>query len=124
MNGKGDVLRDFADACNKHGMGICYYLHPSCDHYSTKVLNVTGSQFSERQLGKIKEVIENYGPVNRFWFDGKGKGASDHYPADLNLEQHFQKVLNLIRTTSPNTLIQGYREWGGVSYAEQTLRAL
>ena len=56
--GNGDVLRDFADACNKHGMGICYYLHPDCDHYQAQVLNVSAAEFSENQLGKIGEVLQ------------------------------------------------------------------
>ena len=56
------MLRQFADACNKHGMGICYYLHPMCDHYSTLVANVTAEQFSQRQLGKIREALTQYGP--------------------------------------------------------------
>ena len=68
MDGKGDVLRQFADACNKHGVGICYYLHPSCDHYSAMVANVSAQEFSERQLGKITEAINHYGPISRFWF--------------------------------------------------------
>jgi alpha-L-fucosidase len=112
--GKGDVLREFADACNKHGMGICYYLHPMCDHYSTMIENVSASEFSERQVGKISEALTKYGPVNRFWFDGKGKPpGTGRYPAGLNQPDHFQKVINLIRSVSPNTLVSGYREYGG-----------
>ena len=97
-------------------MGICYYLHPVCDHYSTKVANVSAEQFSARQLGKIKEAITEYGPVSRFWFDGKGKnnsGAGDRYPVGFDMPTHFEKVLDLIRTESPETLITGYREYGG-----------
>ena len=47
LGGKGDVLRQFADACNNHDMGICYYLLPMCDHYSTMVASVTAKQFSQ-----------------------------------------------------------------------------
>ena len=42
----------------------------------------------------------------------------------MNLTAHFQKVLDLIRTTSPSTLVTGYREWGGdlaVSYGSLNL---
>jgi alpha-L-fucosidase len=111
--GKGDVLREFADACNKHGMGICYYLHPSCDHYSTMIANVTAAEFSKRQVGKIREALTKYGPVNRFWFDGKGRNSKGRYPAALNLSAHFEKVISLIRAVSPSTLVSGYREFGG-----------
>ena len=31
--GKGDVLRQFADAANRWGIGICYYLNVQDDGY-------------------------------------------------------------------------------------------
>ena len=112
--GKGDVLREFAAACNKHQVGICYYLHPSCDHYSSMVANVSAAEFSARQKGKIEEVLREYGPVNRLWFDGKGKQSDGtRYPLGLNLTAHFQGVLEIVRSVSPSTLVTGYREWGG-----------
>lgn len=63
-------------------------------------------------------MLEHYGPVSRFWFDGKGsdgKNGQPHirYPAGLNLTAHFETILDLIRSKSPSTIITGYREWGG-----------
>ena len=51
----------------------------------------------------------------QFWFDGKGnaKNAAGRFPAGLNESEHFEKVLRLIRSVSPPTLVTGYREWGG-----------
>jgi len=46
-------------------------------------------------------------------FDGKGKAPSNRYPSGLDTEAHFEKVLTTIRTLSPETLVTGYREWGG-----------
>ena len=68
--GKGDVLREFADAANRWGVKICYYLNVQDDGYMTKVAKRTPADFVERQVGMVREVLTRYGPVNRFWFDG------------------------------------------------------
>lgn len=62
----------------------------------------------------LMDLLTFQRPVNRFWFDGKGKGGdSTRHPIDLNVSAHFQKVLDLIRTQSPSTIVTGYRQWGG-----------
>ena len=66
--GHGDVLREFADAANRWNVSICYYLNVACDHYETLVQKLTPKEFIESQMGMMREVLENYGPVNRFWF--------------------------------------------------------
>ena len=68
--GKGDVLREFADAANKWGIGISYYLNVQDDGYMMRVANYSDAEFIRRQVGMVTEVLTNYGPVNRFWFDG------------------------------------------------------
>ena len=40
-------------------MGICYYLHPVCDHYSTKGANVTAAEFSQRRARQDQEVTHH-----------------------------------------------------------------
>jgi alpha-L-fucosidase len=67
-DGKGDVLREFADAANKWGIGISYYLNVQNDGYMKLVANYTPEEFIRRQVGMVKEVLTEYGPVNRFWY--------------------------------------------------------
>jgi alpha-L-fucosidase len=73
-NGTGDVLREFADAANRHGIKICYYFQAADDgwgmqhrHDIAKLPNYTATSFVEASLGKIREILTDYGPVNRFW---------------------------------------------------------
>lgn len=68
--GKGDVLREFADAANKWGIKISYYLNVQDDGYMNSVANYSDAEFIRRQVGMVTEVLTEYGPVNRFWFDG------------------------------------------------------
>ena len=100
--GRGDVLREFADAANRWGVGICYYLNVAADGYEKLVANSTADAFLASQLGMVREVLRAYGPVNRFWFDGSGSGVVD--PAVL-----WPAVYELIRGESPATLISPYR---------------
>ena len=44
----------------------------------------------------IREVLQQYGPVNRFWFDG----TSSH-PAGTNMTDLWGRVYDAIRTDSP-----------------------
>ena len=99
-DGKGDVLREFTDAANRWGIGICYYLNVAKDGYNTLVKKMTPEEFIEAQVGMVHEVLTEYGPVNRFWFDGT-KG----YPKGTNETELWQRVYDEIRTTSPSTMI-------------------
>ena len=65
--GKGDVLRQFADAANKWGIRIGYYLNVQDDGYMKSVANYSDDEFVRRQVGMVREVLTEYGPVNRFW---------------------------------------------------------
>ena len=100
--GRGDVLREFADAANRWGIGICYYLNVAADGYEKLIANYSADTFLASQLGMVREVLREYGPVNRFWFDGTGSGVVD--PDVL-----WPAVYELIRGESPATLISPYR---------------
>lgn len=102
--GKGDILREFADAANRWGVKICYYLNVADDGFETLVAKATPEQFLATQIGMLTEVLTQYGPVNRFWFDG-----TQGFPKGTNITHLWQRVYETIRTVSPATLISPYR---------------
>lgn len=73
-NGKGDVVKELRDACDKYGMKFGVYLSPwdrnaSCYGDSPKY-----NQFFIQQL---TELLTNYGEVHEVWFDGaNGEGPN------------------------------------------------
>ena len=73
-NGKGDVVKELRDACDKYGMKCGVYLSPwdrnaSCYGDSPKY-----NQFFIQQL---TELLTNYGEVHEVWFDGaNGEGPN------------------------------------------------
>ena len=40
------------------------------DGYLVSVANVTADEMITREVGMVHEVLTQYGPVHRFWFDG------------------------------------------------------
>jgi len=99
------VLREFSDAANRWNIKIGYYLNVQDDGYMNLVAKSSCADFTRRQVGMVREVLTQYGPVNRFWFDGTSSNpCSRHEQAAL-----WDQVYRTIRTVSPPTLITAYR---------------
>jgi len=94
-NGKGDIVKEVADACRKHGLKFGFYLSPWDRHepaYGTDQYN----QFYKNQL---RELLTNYGKVHEVWFDGaKGPNAKD-------MEYDFQGYWAMVRKHQPEAVI-------------------
>ena len=95
-NGKGDVVREFVNACHKYGLKVGLYLSPWDQHapsYGTPAYNT----YYENQL---RELLTNYGPITEVWFDG---GIAPNYPKKQNYDWHA--YYKLVRKLQPNALI-------------------
>jgi hypothetical protein len=66
------------------------------------VANYSDAEFIRRQIGMVTEVLTEYGPVNRFWFDGTRDFKG-------NVTDLWDQVYSTIRTVSPSTMISSYR---------------
>ncbi len=85
--GKGDILRDLADACHRAGMRLGWYYSPrDWTHPDYGVGdNAKYSAFMAKQLD---EILGNYGKIDLIWWDSFGVGDSYKYwHADKTLEQ-------------------------------------
>ena len=70
----------------------------------------------------LTELMDNYGPVNRFWFDGgpaNVKPDPQSRPAGVTSPLVYSRAAELIRSHSPSTLISPYR--GDVCSTTETL---
>jgi len=68
-NGKGDVVREFVDACRKHGLKPGLYHSSSFDAHHRNVLKLGDGEFQKMQVEQITELLTNYGPIEYLWFD-------------------------------------------------------
>lgn len=94
-NGKGDVVKEIAEACKTQGIKFGFYLspwdrnHPS---YGTAAYNT----YYKNQL---KELLTNYGEVAEVWFDGaKGENAKD-------MNYDFEGYWSLVRQLQPKAVM-------------------
>ncbi len=95
-NGKGDVVREFVNACHKYGVKVGLYLSPwdqAEPTYGTPAYN----KYFENQL---TELLTNYGRISEVWFDG---GIARDYPKKQVYD--WQAYYRIIRKLQPNAVI-------------------
>ncbi len=119
-DGKGDIAREFVDACRKHGIkpgfyfSVNYNAHhvfdkdddvkwgPEWDRLFDKNFAEMGpegqKELEERELAQFRELMTNYGEIFYIWNDHWGNYMAPNI-------QH--KVLDLMRELQPNCLMLG-----------------
>ena len=96
--GKGDVVREVADACRKHGLKFGVYVSPWDRHEKTYG---TGNAYNTYFKNQLKELLTGYGELFCVWFDGAcGEGANGK-----KQEYDWQGYYSLIRKYQPNAVI-------------------
>lgn len=120
-NGKGDVVREFADACKASGIKFGTYLSPwdrNCAEYGRPgYLRVYYKQ--------IEELLTQYGDIFEIWFDGAmgGDGYYGGAKENRNIGEadkyyDYAEVVRRIRRLQPDCIIwgasgRGDAVWGG-----------
>ena len=72
-NGKGDIVKEAAEACKKHGLKFGFYLSPwdrNSKYYGT-------DEYNTYYKNQLTELLTNYGEIFHVWFDGAcGEGPN------------------------------------------------
>jgi alpha-L-fucosidase len=94
MNGQGDVVRMFADACHAAGMKMGIY----CSPYDLNAPTFTADPASYSMLyeQQLTELMSNYGDVFEMWFDG------NHAASIPNWDQ----IIQVPRTLQPHAILK------------------
>lgn len=94
-NGKGDVVKEVADACKEYGIKFGFYLSPWDRHEPTYGTNA----YNDHYKNQLKELLSNYGEVAEVWFDG-AKGANAKA-----MEYDFKGYWDLVRKLQPKAVM-------------------
>lgn len=95
--GRGDVVKEVAEACKKENMGFGIYLSPwdrNASVYGTDAYN----DFFVKQL---TELLTQYGQIDEVWFDG----ANGEGPNGKKQVYDFGRWYRLIRELQPQAVI-------------------
>ncbi len=97
-NGKGDVVKEVAEACKEYNIGFGVYLSP-WDRNSP--LYGSGAAYNEYFVNQLTELLTQYGRIDEVWFDG----ANGEGPNGKKQEYDFDRWYKLIRKLQPSAVI-------------------
>ena len=106
-NGKGDVVRELADACREEGLKFAVYLSP-WDRNHPEYGRPAYVTYFRNQL---RELLTNYGDIFEVWFDGANGGdgwyggANETRKIDRTTYYEWPETYRMIRELQPKCLI-------------------
>lgn len=96
-DGKGDLVREFSEACKKHGLKFGVYLSPwdrNAECYGDS------PAYNKLFIDQLTELLTNYGEVYEVWFDG----ACAEGPNGKRQVYDWQAYLETIHKLQPNAV--------------------
>jgi alpha-L-fucosidase len=106
-DGKGDVVRELADACKEYGLKLGIYLSP----WDRNNADYGKSEYITYFRNQLTELLTNYGPIFEVWFDG-ANGGSGYYGGaretrkiDRRTYYDWKNTYKMIRKLQPDIVI-------------------
>jgi alpha-L-fucosidase len=106
-NGKGDVVREMADACKEYGLKLGIYVSP----WDRNHPDYGKPEYIIYFRNQIKELLTGYGPIFEIWFDGANGGTGYYGGADENRKidrttyYDWKNTYKMIRELQPDIVI-------------------
>ncbi len=106
-NGKGDIVKEFTEACAKYGIKAGLYLSPwDRNHagYSTPA-------YLTYYKNQLRELLSNYGKISEVWFDGANGGdgyyggAKEIRKIDKKSYYPWKEIQEIVYRLQPEALI-------------------
>jgi alpha-L-fucosidase len=99
-DGKGDVVREVAEACRESGLAFGVYLSPWDRHEPSYG---DSPRYNEHFRNQLRELLTQYGEVAEVWFDG----ACGEGPNGKRQEYDWPSYYRVIRELQPGAVIFG-----------------
>ncbi len=91
-DGKGDVVKEFCEACRKHDIKVGLYYSPA--QFGSNKMNA--DEYDDYFINQISELLTGYGKIDYLWFDGCGSEGHEYNTKRITAE---------IRALQPEILI-------------------
>ncbi|MGA0555672.1 alpha-L-fucosidase [Larkinella sp. VNQ87] len=106
-NGKGDVVREMANACKEYGLKFGVYLSP----WDRNHPDYGKPEYITYFRNQLRELLTNYGNIFEVWFDGANGGsgyyggANETRKIDAKTYYDWPNTYKLVRQLQPNIVI-------------------
>ena len=106
-NGKGDIVREMADACKEYGLKLGLYLSP----WDRNHKDYGKPEYISYFRNQLRELLTNYGEIFEVWFDGANGGsgyyggANETRKIDRTTYYDWKNTYALVRSLQPNIVI-------------------
>jgi alpha-L-fucosidase len=106
-DGKGDLVREMADACKEYGLKLGIYLSP----WDRNHPDYGKPEYITYFRNQLTELLTNYGPIFEVWFDGANGGtgyyggANENRKIDRTVYYDWSNTYKLIRKLQPDIVI-------------------
>lgn len=108
-NGKGDLVREFTDACREYGLKVGLYLSPwDCNHP-----DYGKPEYITYFKNQLRELLTNYGELFEFWFDGANGGRGYYSTDSLHMRAitkdyyPWKEITEMVYELQPNCVVHG-----------------
>jgi alpha-L-fucosidase len=92
--GRGDVVREFVDACRAESLKVGLYLSPWDRHEPSYG---DSARYNDLYCEQLTELLTHYGPIHEVWFDG----ANGEGPNGRRQVYDWPRVWGLVRQLQP-----------------------
>jgi alpha-L-fucosidase len=102
-NGKGDIVKEFTNACRKYGIKPGLYLSP----WDRNAATYGTPAYIDYYKKQLKELLTRYGPIYEIWFDGANGGdgyyggARETRKIDSKTYYPWKELFNIVYTLQP-----------------------
>ena len=106
-NGKGDMVKEFAEACRKQGLKFGVYLSP----WDRNHKDYAKPEYIAYYRNQLRELLTNYGEIFTVWFDGANGGdgfyggARETRKIDNRTYYDWPNTWQIVRDLMPNAVM-------------------
>jgi alpha-L-fucosidase len=106
-NGKGDIVKEFTEACKKYGIKSGLYLSP----WDRNHAQYGKPEYITYYKNQLNELLSNYGEISEVWLDG-ANGGDGYYGGsrekriiDAKTYYPFEEIYQIVKKLQPNAKI-------------------